>query len=136
MHKWSGGSADGEPFFLLVDSFADHPRISKKGKVMAQVIPHPSRVLDTEIPLAELRWVTDEEATEMDETPLHFKAPLPSAPPDDHESPSVDIFALKYLDEDESRQVRRMLRKYEAMPNGSLGEMNTVKHHIDLTPNS
>lgn len=48
----------------------------------------------------------------------------------------MEQFSQDYLNKNEARQVREMLRKHEPMRKGSSGEMNTVKHHIYLSLNA
>lgn len=99
-----------KPFFFLVAKISDQPRIIKKGKVMAHVIPHPTRIVDTEISHAELFEVTGNEETEMAHhhfqwwwvhlrfvaiggvrrSEVNLYALLPSETAEDHEFPSVD----------------------------------------------
>lgn len=48
------------------------------------------------------------------------------------ENPSVDELDLCHLEDEKGTEVRAMLRKYESMWDGSLSEINTVKHHLGL----
>lgn len=100
-------------FLLLVTNFSNHPSKIKDGKVIAQAIPHPTRTVETNMSLEALLRVAGEGAMAMD--PLHFAAPLSSATPEDHESPSVYHLVPYYLNEDAVRQVRGMLCKYNAI---------------------
>lgn len=85
----------------------------------AQVIAHPTRMMEREVPSAELVAATAEHTTAMGPPLLHFAASLPSATPEDHEAPSVDNLDLDYLNKEEARQVRDMLRQYSEMSDGS-----------------
>lgn len=65
--------------------------------------------------------------------PLKFHVPLPLEMQEKQATPSMDDLDLVHLNENQSRQVRQMLRTYDAMWDESLAEINTGKHHIDLT---
>lgn len=90
-------------------------------------------MMDIEIPLAALLGVTVQNVAAMNQPPLRFAAPLPSATPEVQEEPALGQVSIDKLNENEARQVRDMLRKFEAMWDGSFGKNKTVQQNIDLT---
>ena len=47
---------------------------------------------------------------------------------------TVDAIDFAPLSEEVRARVQNMLRKYEPMWDGTLGEISTTSHHIDLKP--
>lgn len=47
----------------------------------------------------------------------------------------MDNLDFAHLDADQGNYVRQMVRIYDDMSDGALGKINSVKHHISLTPN-
>lgn len=82
---------------------------------MAQVMLHPTHMVNNEIANSELLGVTGDDETELSPPPLHFYAYLSSKIAEGNEFPSVDNLALNHLMEDEARYVCGMLRKYKTM---------------------
>ena len=49
---------------------------------------------------------------------------------------TVDDLNLDHVEPKYRARIRDMLRKYSSMWDGSLGEINTTEHHIDLEPDT
>lgn len=122
----------GPLFFVLIANFVDERRHIRKCQVIAQVLPHPTKMFDTHIPFKALLGIDEVKGTNT--RLLYFHAPHPLETLEAKGTPPVDQVSLQHLSEDEERQVRELQRKYDKMWDGSPGEINTVKNNIYLTP--
>ena len=125
----------GQPFRIIIANFGVNPYRLAKGQVVANVLPHPSALIPTEVMMSELLGIEAEDADNYtSEEELHIGTP--TVEPETPEAKTVDDLDLSHLNSGLRTRLRNMLRKYEDMWDGSLGEINVTEHHIDLIPGS
>lgn len=121
-------------FKVLVANFGKTPKRVAKNQVVGTVLPHPTAVMPSHIKLAEVLGLIDAAEVEPDANPLaeanKTSSPVPKSELDVKD---VDALDLSHVPEQHRRRLREMLRKYSPMWDGSLGEISTMEHHIELT---
>ncbi|MGH0053304.1 MAG: reverse transcriptase/ribonuclease H family protein, partial [Sphaerochaetaceae bacterium] len=131
--------------------------------IIATACPHPITVIPSTVQLADILGVstTDEKDTETYEAISHSKKVCIDSgelysvtlsrvsqekqnkmgelmqntlDKDVIEAPTIDDARLEHLSEEHRDRVREILNKFPSMWNGTLGEINTIEHNIDLIP--
>ena len=124
------------PFHILVANFSDSPKKLVRNQNVATVLPHPRFVVPTQITagdvvgLAEL--VPSDSTTTKQSSDVDEGSTLVST----RNQPSASELDLSHVPEVHRLRLRRLLLKYDGMWDGKLGEINVVKHRIDLKPGS
>ena len=148
------------PFRLLIANFRKHPVRVQKGQAVAELLPHPRAVLarkttigevlgiqerekeqfsnSTQPPKRETRCEPSEEERENQpgERSAGLSASAPTKPQRRIEPPPPDVeeLDLSHVPDRLRERFRRMLKKYSRMWDGTLGEINTTVHRIELIP--
>ena len=130
-----------KPFGVLIANFGKTPYRLSKNQVVGHLLPHPTAVLPSAISLADVLGVTvdstEDDSSHKDDNPT-AGTPENSSSDDKADDPpkirSVDDLDLSHVDSTHRERLREMLRKFSPMWDGSLGEINTTQHHIDVTP--
>lgn len=115
LHKRSGVVTVGQTVLPPTCKLLEAPQENKEGRGNGTIHDPPHAHEGHRDSTGGTPRVRGEGATEMDPPPLPFAAPLSSATSEDNEAPSMKQMALKYLNEDEARQTKWVLRKYETM---------------------
>ena len=118
------------PFHLLVANLTQFPRRIQKNQIVATVLPHPTAALPTPIMFGEVLGVLDDKDPE--DQGANAKGPTPVA--GDAGPTKFEDLDLEHVPEGARDRLRQTLKKYASMWDGSLGEIKTVEHHIDLSP--
>ena len=148
------------PFRLLIANFRAYPVRVQKGQVVAELLPHPRAVLEsnatigevlgiqerteekfpnsTKPPTGESRFSLSDQAREdqPEERSAGLSASAPTKPQLGIEPlpPDLEELDLRHVPERLRERFRRMLKKYSKMWDGTLGEINTTVHRIELVP--
>ena len=131
------------PFSILVANFARYEQRLVKGQILGTVLPHPLSVISTKITMAEVVGLIEGEDRPGQPSYEHDKV-ISAVPPhqgkgdpsDAPQASSLDDIDLSHVDEKHRPRLLTMLQKYAKMWDGSLGEINTTEHHIELVPDA
>ena len=121
-----------KPFRVLVANFGRIPRSLAKKQVNGTPLPHATAILQTRMSLADfVAWANDAE----DETHrANISGVSEVEPSKNKEGVDVQELDLSHVAFCHREKPRTMLRKYSHMWNGSLGQITTTEHTIDLVP--
>ena len=128
----------GKAFKILVANFTNYPKRIQRNQIIARALPHPTFVAPTHVTLAEVLGVVDtENPVEKEETSdpkeLPSSADSWGTTPD---KPSAKTLDLNHVPEELRERFRQVLLKYDFMWDGSLGQINTTEHRIQLQPDA
>ena len=110
------------PFIIRVANMSDSPRTLTKNQVLGVAEPAPATVLDITFP----------DSTIIKSTTTGPESQDPAKPTDSKTEPTVDNIDLSHVQPTLQSDVRQLLKKYEKLFDGTLGEINTTKHRIQL----
>ena len=148
------------PFRLLIANFREYPVRVQKGQVVAELLPHPRAMLESKTTIGEVLGIegrgnenfpnstqppkgetrcepSEEESVEQPgERSAGLSASAPAKPQCRIKPPPPDVeeLDLSYLPDWLREKFRRMLKKYSRMWDGTLGEINTTVHRMELIP--
>ena len=148
------------PFRLLVANFGTYPVRVQKGQVVAELLPHPRAVLESKTTIGEVLGILEREEEKFpnstkphtgesrfspsdqarEDQPEELSAGLSASAPTkpqrriEQPPPDVEELDLSHVPEWLRERFRRMLKKYSKMWDGTLGEINTTVHRIELVP--
>ena len=148
------------PFRLLIANFRWYPVRVQKGQVVAELLPHPRAVLESQTTIGEVLGIeergkenspnptrppkgetrcepSEEEREEQPgERSTGLSASAPTKPERRIEPPPPDVEELdmSHVPDRLREKFRWMLKKYSRMWDGTLGEINTTVHRIKLIP--
>ena len=128
------------PFRILVANFGKHAKSLVKNQVLGTLLPHPTFVIPTPVKFAEVLGLVNSDSENAkpepaDNTVSSDKQDLVKPEVAAASSPtkaSVDDMDLSHVDEQYRNRLREMLRRHSAMWDGSLGEINSTEHCIEL----
>ena len=116
------------PFRILVANFAQHEQRLHKSQVIGTVLPHPTAIFPTEVSLGEVLGLVDEiGVVQTDPPPATIRDPP---------SPKVENIDLSHVPTRLQERIREMLRPFSSMWDGSLCEIRTTEHRINLQPDA
>lgn len=134
-------------FKVLIANFAPYEQRVVKNQIVGTILPHPTAVVPSHIRLGEVLELIEsvgEEPTALNATKATSSteeepAPIvfgPSANEEKNCEPeiSVDTLNLDHIDPRFHGRLRSLLHKYAQMWDGTLGEITTTEHHIELLP--
>lgn len=124
-----------KPFKVLVANFSRHQKVLPKNQTIATLLPHPTAVIPSQVHLADVLGVTESDATELVTAPPIIPR-TGQEPRKEYKPFTVDDLNLDHLPKGHQARVRAMLNRYAHMWDGSLGEINTTEHYIDLVPDA
>ena len=134
-------------FRILVANFGDYPYRLSKNQIIGTLLPHPTAVIPSSVMLSDILGVTPAPPSDF-ETSSEVLEPVP--PPPDEPPPipgqvsddpaelptddSVDNVDLSHVPDKYHERIRTLLRKFNSMWSGELGEIPVMEHRIDLVP--
>lgn len=137
-----------EPLQLLVANFSKKPARLTKNELVATVLPHPTTVVTSPISIGEVLGVTEESQRHSAESsnstdrqsPVHEhnsrrggQGKVEQTKENQESTPlTVDDLDLSHGPEALRGRFREMMRKLSKMWDGSLEEINTTEHRIEL----
>ena len=115
-----------------------------------KLLPHPTLVVPTHVKFAEVLGLVNSDTEKTKPEPaMKTCAPKPDNPEEytakddaENNSPntvskySVDELDLSHVEEKYRNRLRELIRRFSAMWDGSLGEIPTTEHRIDVIPGS
>ena len=141
----------GKSFKILVANIGHQPITLLKGQKIARAEPHPTSVVESDIMLAEMLGIAEEEpSTDVKMKNTYRKRPglqsghdaelinkhladLRESHMEQDEKPvTAEDIPLDDVDPKYHETIRRMLKKHEQMWLGQLGEINVTEHTIEL----
>jgi len=114
----------------MVANFGTLATTLKKGAVIARVLPGPATVIRTQIPAAEVLGIETPSLT----TPAEPDSDAISVISEDSIPEEVKALDLSHLPVAYHKAIRKMLSSHSALWSGTLGEISTATHHIELIP--
>ena len=138
------------PFRILIANLGRYPKNLAKNHVVATLLPHPTITVPTHVLLADVvdegkenpsvTCTGTEERVSNDNTTFRFKADNTDNSPKlgttitakSGTPPSLDELDLGHVPPTHREKLRSLLQEFSTMWDGSLGEVNTTEHHIDL----
>ena len=124
------------PFRVLVANFSNQAQGVVKNQVLATLLPHPIAIVPTHIRTGEVLGLIDDNKSDFADgapksTALGLHKERASGGKKCLNLEEVD---LSHVDAKYHQSIKKMLHKYNAMWDGSIGEISTVNHHIHLQP--
>lgn len=101
------------------------------------MLPHPTKAVTSAVTVADVLGFSNvEEASKssVDSSRARKVSTRPEATSSSDIPPSVDDLDLSHLSPEQQVLVTDLLRQYEFVWSGSLGQMLTLEHHIDVLP--
>ncbi|CAN8069508.1 unnamed protein product, partial [Agarophyton chilense] len=135
-----------KPFSVLVANLGSTPQSLVKNQVIGSVMPHPTAMVATRLTAAYVLGLVHskkgEEAAvqspnDLESQPAETeKKPVPTSHDRVDPVKELEELDLGHVLESHRESLREMLREFTTMWDGSLGEINTTEHRIDLWPNT
>lgn len=138
-------------FRVQIANFGEYPVRDQKGHVVAEFLPHTRAVLESKITIGEDMGVQERKAEDLsddlcDAEPAYAKGqetescPGPEKPDSERRieppQPDVNDLDLSNVPELFGDKFRPMLKKYSRMWDGTLSEIKTTVHRVDLVPDT
>ena len=121
-----------KPFRILLANFGQAPYTLCKGQVVGTLLPHPTALIPTRMQWNDLLGLTEEEATR------HFVVePTPGEETNKENTLEVKCandLDLSHVEPRYRERLRTILRKYDTLWSGELGEISATEHRIQLLP--
>ena len=146
------------PFRILIANFKKTPFTLAKGQVVARLLEHPTQVFPSKVTVGEVLGIVEDDVTqdglhnpkEVGEVTPRVGGEKKASQEDEplvitpgktcggswEKPPSADDVDLSHLPEKMQEKVRKLLRKYSKMYDGTLGEIRVTEHKIDLKEGS
>lgn len=116
-------------FCILIANFTDVLKQVPRNQNVARAIPHPADTVPTHGSTADILGLIHTNQTLLDNS-------LNISDLKTTKIPSIEDLDLSHISDGNRLKLTSMLRKYESMWDRSLGEINKVRHHIELQGDS
>lgn len=128
------------PFHVLVANFSSKSVTLSKNEVLALALPAPTKVFTVNVdPGAKTSSTAPKvglaQVLTDDDSLARLAARVPESPAEP-DSVTMDDVKLDHLANTEQDRVRTMLREFEGMWQGQLGNVSVTEHRIDLEPDA
>ena len=127
----------GRAFRILMANLSKKPKSLAKGQIVGTLLPHPTAIFNTPVTLGQvlnLDEVNNPVKGERNEALSETDKEKPEK--GECKSQAIKDVDLEHVELRYQKRIRDMLRQYAHMWDGSLGEISTIEHRIDLTPDA
>ena len=134
----SNGVVEVEPeraFRILMANLSKEPKLLAKGQIVGTLLPHPTAILNTPVTLGQVSNLDEvENLVEREKNESLSETDEDNPEKGEDKSQAIKDVDLEHVEHRYQKRIRDMLRKYAHMWDGSLGEISTIEHRIELTP--
>ena len=124
----------GVLFQILVANFGKHRKSLVKNQVLGTLLPHPVAMYPSNVMLASVLGLPKPRLGENTASNANHPPQPEATEPPKEQTTSIDELDLAHVPEQHRARLRKLLRKYSSMWDGSLGETNMTEHSIELQP--
>ena len=122
-------------FRILMANLSKKPKSLAKGQIVGTFLPDPTAILNTPVTLGQVLKLNEvDKPVEGEKNEALSETDKEKPEKGEEKSKTIKDVDLEYVGLRYQKRVREMLRKYAHMWDGSLSEISTTEHRIDLTP--
>ena len=127
----------GRSFRFLMANLSKKPKPLAKGQIVGTLLPHPTAILNTPVTLGQVLNLDEvDNLVEGERNEALSETDKEKPEKGEGKSQALKDVDLEHVDLRYQKRIRDMLRQYAHMWDGSLGDILTTEHRIDLTPDA